>query len=116
MKVDVYLVKDEYSTVANFRCSSKATDYAAKNKNYIVERIEVEVPQFRYHSTVKVKTILVVQQDDVKVSPTDKLEDVIDTHILNVYRKLKNNKTHTAKAVGITTKTVAARIRNMGEV
>ena len=113
MKVDVFLVKDEYSTVANFRCASKAQDFASRNKNLTVERIEVEVPQFRYHSTVRVETIPVAQQDGIKTSPTDKIEDVINTHILNVYRKLGNNKTHTAKAVGLTTKTVASRLRGI---
>lgn len=113
MKVNVFLVKDDYSTVANFRCATKAQDYASRNKNLTVERIEIEIPQFRYTTTVKVENIPVAQQGDLITSPTDKIEDVINTHILNVYRKLNNNKTHTAKAVGLTTKTVASRLRGI---
>jgi len=111
MKVDIFLVKDEYSTVANFRSSVEATEYAAKSKQYTVERVEIELPKFRYYSTVKV-------EKEVKVIKTesDNLDDVIDTHLLNVYRKNNQNKTHTAKALGLTYKTVLKRLKNMGEV
>ena len=113
MKVDIFLVKDEYSTVANFRCSAKATDYASRNKNLTVERIEIEIPQFRYQTTVKVENIPVAQQGELIPSPTDKIEDVINTHVLNVYNRLGKNKSQTAKTVGLTFKTVLKRLRGI---
>lgn len=113
MKVDIFLVKDEYSTVANFRCSTKAAEYASRNKCLIVERIEVELPKFRYQTTAEVVNIPVAQQSDLILSPTDKVEDVINTHVLNVYNRLGKNKTHTAKAVGLAIKTVIKRLRGI---
>lgn len=113
MTVDIFLVKDDCSTVANFRCSSKAMEFASKNKAYTVERIEVEMPQFRYHSTVKVEPIVTEEVEEI-INDSDKLEDVINAHILNVYNKLGKNKTQTSKAVGITYKTVLKRLKGIG--
>lgn len=113
MKVDLFLVKDEYSTIANFRCATKAQDFASKSKNLTVERIEVELPQFRYVKTVNVENSPVTQSTIPVASPTDKVEDIINAHILNVYNKLGKNKTHAAKALGLTTKTVANKLKGI---
>lgn len=112
MKVDIYLVKDEYSTVANFNTASKAAEYISNKKYLTVERIEVEAPKWRH-----VKTVIVESTEDIAptvTAKTEKLEDVIDTHILNVYNKTKQNKSQTAKIVGLTFKTVLKRLKNMG--
>jgi DNA-binding NtrC family response regulator len=112
MKVEVYLVKDEYSVVANFNTASKAAEYIRNKKDLTVERIEVEAPKWIHVKTVVVENTV---KDIVTVAAkTEKLDDIIDTHILNVYNRTSKNKSQTAKIVGLTYKTVLKRLNNMG--
>lgn len=112
MKVDIYLVKDEYSTIANFTTANKAMEYAAKNEKLTVERIEIEAPKWKHIKTVSV---------EIPVSNTDemtsyKMDDVINAHILNVYNRTNRNKSQTSRIVGLTYKTILKRLKDMGEL
>jgi transcriptional regulator with PAS, ATPase and Fis domain len=112
MKVEVYLVKDEYSTVANFNTFSKAAEYIRNKKDLTVERIEVEAPKWRHIKTVAVENI--TKQELPVENKSERIEDIIDIHILNVYNRTSQNKSKTAKIVGLTYKTILKRLKNMG--
>ena len=112
MKVEVYLVKDEYSTIANFNTFGKAEEFARNKRDLNIERIEVEAPRWRH-----VKTVFVDKEvkDTSLVTPkTEKLDDVIDTHILNIYNSTSQNKSQTARILGLSYKTVLKRLNNIG--
>lgn len=118
MKIDIYLVKDEYSTVANFRYQQKALDFASSNKNFTVERIEIELPSY--------KDFKKVFKDEYNTLPKDKelvldnsdnsLETVVNNHLLKIYIENDRNKLRTAKLLGITVKTLYNRFNKIGIV
>lgn len=114
MKVDIYLVKDEYSTIANFSTLSKADEFIRNKKDLTIERIEIDAPKWRHVKMVVVENV--VKSEPTVSTESEKLEDVINTHILNVYNRTSQNKSQTAKIVGLTFKTVLKRLVNMGAI
>lgn len=114
MKTNLYLVKDEYSTIANFSTLSKANEYIRNKKDLTIERIEIDAPKWRHVRTLVVENE--PKNESAVVTKSEKLEDVINTHILNVYNNTYQNKSQTAKIVGLTFKTVLKRLVNMGAI
>lgn len=115
MKIDIYLVKDEYSTVANFRYQQKALDFASSNKNFTVERIEIELPSYKDFKKV-FKDIKPKDEELVLDDSDNSLETVVNNHLLKVYIENDRNKLRTAKILGITVKTLYNRFNKMGIV
>lgn len=110
MKINIYLVKDEYSTVQNFRCLSKASSFASTNKNFTVERIEIELPQYKEFKKEFDKL-------EEEITPnSDKLDSVVNKHIIDIYEKSGRNKSKTARILGVTEKTVYNKLGKLGVV
>lgn len=116
MKVDIYLVKDEYSTVTNFRCPNKALDFAAKNSKYTVERIEVEMPIYRGHEKTEVVRSSNALHEEIIVEEleSEKVEDLVNNHLIKVYNRTKKNKAETARILGLTYKTIYNKLNALG--
>lgn len=117
MKVDIYLVKDEYSTITNFRCSKKASDFASMNPKYIVERIEVELPTYyRGHEKTEVRASNSLYQDIIveEIEISEKVEDLVNNHLIKIYNRTKGNKAETARILGLTYKTIYNKLNVLG--
>lgn len=109
MKVDVYLVKDNDNNIINNFQSLHLAEECAKYTKGNVERIEVNIPNKREVDTskpkIKVATVL-SQYAEIK-----SLVDIQNEYMIHIYENVcKKNKTHTARILGITTKTLSSRL------
>lgn len=103
MKVDVYLVKDNDNNIINNFQSLHLAEECAKYTKGNVERIEVNIPITQYKQKTTSPT---VQYTGVK-----SLVDIQNEYMVYVYENVcKKNKTHTARILGITTKTLSSRL------
>lgn len=109
MKVDVYLVKDNDNNIINNFQSLHLAEECAKYTKGNVERIEVNIPNKREVEVTQYKqktTSPTVQYTGIK-----SLVDIQNEYMVYVYENVcKKNKTHTARILGITTKTLSSRL------
>ncbi len=120
MKVDIYLVKDENTTIANFRNYPNALEYClySKNDSLAIERIEVELPHrndYKEHKITKeVTTQPIKDLSEIILNKDDILENVVNNHIVNIYNQTGRNKLRTSKILGIAVKTLYNRFNKLG--
>lgn len=120
MKFDLYLVKDDNSTITTFRCHKKAMEYIENKHELSVEKIEIELPSHINNTRVKpIQEIKIKDLDfeDVIIDTkpeSERLEDAVNKHILDVYNRANGNKSETARRLGITIKTIYNKFNALG--
>jgi DNA-binding protein Fis len=112
MKVDIYLVRDEDSTITNFRTSKAAINFVGNNSKYTIERVEVDLPKYKNsNTTLQVKSYQDIELDEQEPVTID---DVVKNHTVKVMNMNLGNKTKTASMLGITVKTLYNKLTEWG--